>query len=1097
MTCPECGNRYRLGSKFCDKCGHNFAMSGEKIFQTQPLDDKIKKIQKYLPRGLTEKILSQKDRIEGERKYITVMFCDLKGYTSLSERLGPEEAYAIMDEIYEILIYRVHRYDGTVNEMTGDGIVALFGAPIALEDAPQRAIRSSLAIHREIAKFSDRMMQVKKISSALKMRIGIHTGPVVVGTMGNDLRVEFKAVGDTVNIAARMEEIAEPGSTYVTKDVFKLTEGLFRSEALGAKTIKGKRKLVDVYRVIAPSNQRTRFDVSAERGLTHFMGRERELGKLNEAYIRSKSSRGQVVSIMAEPGLGKSRLLYEFRKILANDNITFLEGKCFSFSKGVAYHPIVDILKANFHVIESDKEPDIRSKITKAIHALELDETALLPYLLELFAIKDSGIEGIPITPEARKDRTIEALKKIVLRGSEFRPLVIAAEDLHWIDNLSEECLNHLIDAIAGARVTFILTHRPEYEYSRANTSYYSQIILNRLSNSETMSMVKNLVGYASVDSGVEDIIIEKTEGNPFFIETFISSFKEMNVLEEKGNKVCLVNNFQEMTIPSTIHDVIMAKVDNLPENAKEVLLAGSAIEREFSFELIKAVMASEEHELLSMLSVLVNADLIYERGIHPDKVYVFKHSLTREVVYDSLLSINRKKLHQRVGFAIEELYKPILGEHYGALVEHFLLGETYEKGAEYARYASKIAQKNSAYNDAISYSKKNVFCLEQLVPNDEIRKKIVNARISLALYCLGINNHVEAMNAVAPILEIAHNPEYQKKLAMIYVATGAYESYVVHNFRQGIEGLNKARNLAEKYNDFISLWFANFFLGSVLALNNEFENSEACLLKALELSHIANNVTGICFSKSALSAQTYCISGKIDEAYKTSKDSVRLARDSGDIYNIAMALTCHGSCCYFKGQFRDAENSLLEAISLHEKTGHIAWMTWANFYLGDVYLERCKLREARSHYRSAFSLLKNQHMFPCWIDLISIKIMLIDAINGKKGVDLSRQYSYEIKSKFKFLSGLESKLVAEILMNIDEKYYPEAEKWIKKAIVQDRQSHTFFQLAIDYAFYAKLLIRKGDKLNSHAEMDKAIEIFKECGADGWVGRYKNELKRL
>ena len=317
VICPDCSFENGSGDKFCGGCGHNLAIPSEPPPKDLSFDDKLDKIQRYLPKGLTEKILAQKGKIEGERKQVTVMFCDMKGFTPLVERLGPEEAYSIMDQVYEILIHKVHDYEGTVNEMTGDGIMALFGAPIALEDAPQRAIRSALAVHTEMVKFNDKLKQERRNIPPLKMRIGIHTGLVVVGTLGNDLRVEFKAVGDTVNLASRMEGLAEPGSSYVTEATFKLTEGFFRFEGLGERKVKGREEPVKVYRVIAPSTRRTRFDVSTERGLTHFVARERELEFLLDGFERAKSGRGQAFSIMAEAGVGKSRLLYEFRKAVS------------------------------------------------------------------------------------------------------------------------------------------------------------------------------------------------------------------------------------------------------------------------------------------------------------------------------------------------------------------------------------------------------------------------------------------------------------------------------------------------------------------------------------------------------------------------------------------------------------------------------------------------------------------------------------------------------------------------------------------------------------------------------------------------------------
>ncbi len=379
--CPNCGIGNALSYKFCNKCGHKLSPPSEAPPQDLSFDEKLTKIQRYLPKGLTEKILSQKDRIEGERKQVTVMFCDMEGFTSLVERLGIEDAYGIMDQIYELLIHQVHDYEGTVNEMTGDGIMALFGAPIALEDAPQRAVRSAMAIHREMSRFSDRMTQEREGMLPLKMRVGIHTGPVVVGTLGNDLRVEFKAVGDTVNLASRVEGLAVPGATYVTEETFKLTEGLFRFEALGQKQVKGKEEPVNVYRAIAASTMRTRFDVSAERGLTPFAGRERELELLLDGLERSKAGRGQAFSITAEAGVGKSRLLYEFRKAVASEDVTFLEGRCLSYSRAVAYHPLIDILKANFDIHEGDGDFEIKEKAERNLKMLGADEASTLPYL--------------------------------------------------------------------------------------------------------------------------------------------------------------------------------------------------------------------------------------------------------------------------------------------------------------------------------------------------------------------------------------------------------------------------------------------------------------------------------------------------------------------------------------------------------------------------------------------------------------------------------------------------------------------------------------------------------------------------------------------
>ncbi|UCF85564.1 MAG: AAA family ATPase, partial [Desulfobacteraceae bacterium] len=676
IICPECGKVNPPGSKFCNECAHSLTLPSELAPKDRSFDEQLTKIQKFLPKGLTEKILSQKDRIEGERKQVTVMFCVMEGFTQLSERLGPEEAYTVMDQVYEILIRKVHDYEGTVNEMTGDGIMALFGAPIALEDAPQRAIRSAHAIHREMTKFSDKMKQQTEHIPPLKMRVGIHTGPVVVGALGNDLRVEFKAVGDTVNLASRMEGLAVPGATYVTENTFRLTEGLFRFEALGEYVVKGKVDRVKSYRVIAPSTRRTRFDVSAERGLTPFVARERELELILDGFERSKAGRGQAFSIVSEAGVGKSRLLYEFRKAVANEDVTFLEGKCLSYSRGVAYHPIIDIVKSNFDIAEGNTESEIIEKVKRGLMILGIDEASTLPYILELLSVKDSGIDTISLSPDARKDRIIDALNRNALKGSEIRPLIMAVEDLHWIDKSSEDLIKSLLDKIAGSRIFLIFTYRPEFVPTWGVKSYHSQVNLNRLSNRESLAMVSHRLGTENIDSALEKLILEKTEGVPFFIEELIKSLKDLKIIERKDGKYHLVKDIQALSIPSTIHDVIMARVDKLPEGAKEVLQIGSVIEREFKYDLIKHVSGLADQELLPRLSGIKDSELLFERGIYPESTYLFKHALTQEVVYDSILTRKKKKLHNKIGIAIEHIYKDNLHENFGVLAEHFICSE-------------------------------------------------------------------------------------------------------------------------------------------------------------------------------------------------------------------------------------------------------------------------------------------------------------------------------------------------------------------------------------------------------------------------------------
>jgi class 3 adenylate cyclase/tetratricopeptide (TPR) repeat protein len=1095
LICPSCRTANPPGSKFCGECGHNLTPTAVPPKELS-FDEKLKKIQKYLPKGITEKILSQRDRIEGEKKQVTVMFCDMEGFTSLSEKLGPEEMYTLMDQVYEILIHKVHDYEGTVNEMTGDGVMALFGAPIALEDAPQRAIRSALAIHREINKFSDQLKSEKKIPP-LKMRIGIHTGPVVVGTLGNDLRVDFKAVGDTVNLASRMEGLANPGTTYVTEDTFKLTEGFFRFESLGEKRVKGKEDPVKVYQVIAPSTRRTRFDVSAERGLTPFIGRGRELEFLLDGFERVKAGKGQAFSIVSEAGCGKSRLLYEFRKAVVNEDVIFLEGKCLSYGRAIAYHPHIDILKSSFDIQEGEGDQRVREKVTNGLKALGADEVTTLPYLLELLSVKGSGIDEIPMSPEAKKDRIGEAIKRIVLKGSEIRPVIIAIEDLHWVDKGSEDVAKTVLESIPGSRVLLILTYRPEFVHTWGAKSYHNQLALHRLPNRESLEMVANLLGAKEIDREIENLVLEKTEGVPLFIEEFIKSFKDMKIIEKTENIYHLSKNVQRVMIPSTIQDVIMARVDSLPENAKEVLQTGSVIEREFSYELIKRIMGFPEQELLSNLSVLKDSELLYERGIYPQSNYVFKHALTREVIYDSILGKKKKKLHEEIGTAIEELYKDNLNEHFEVLSEHYFLSENYSKSADYSRFAGRKAEKTASFNDAIAHAKKRVIALERLTWTEDVEKQIIDTRTILGLYFAQTNNPTDAREAIVPIIDLAVGRNYKRRLCQIYTILGSYYLFAEDNYPEAFKVLEEALRISEEVPDIVSLALASHWYGCALGLNCEFERSAKYFQRAFDINVAANNLWAMALIKSQSAYFSYYFAGNIDLGFQTTQEAFRLAEESGDIYSKPPAFVAHGFSCYGKRLLKDAENHALKGLEFSEKINFAIWDALAGFLLGEICFEMGDFRRSKEYCEKETSALERDRLFPSWSGFGKVHIARSKVMNKEKDLDLESLYAHSKNNKTKVVEGWIQRYIGEILLNIDDQHLAEAEHWIRKAIKADERNGMRFHLGLDYALYGDLFSRHRDRAQAQENLGKAIEILKECGADGWVKKYEEEMTKL
>ena len=1093
-VCPNCRESNPPQYKFCGECGHNLTVPSEPTPKDLSFDEKIDKIQRYLPKGLTEKILSQRNKIEGERKQVTVMFCDMEGFTSFVEELGPEESYSIMDKVYEILIYKVHDYGGTVNELTGDGIMALFGAPIALEDAPQRSIRSALAIHREMAIFSNRIKQNKHEIRPVKMRIGINTGPVVVGTLGNDLRVDFKAVGDTVNLASRLCELSEPGTTFVTESTFKLTKGLFRYEALGEKPIKGKKYPEKIFRVLATSSRRTRFDVSAEVGLTPFISRERELKLLLDGFERVKEGRGKAFSIMSDAGVGKSRLLYEFRKAVTDEYVTFLEGKCLSYSMNVPYHPIVDILKSNFDIDDKDGDSEIAKKVIKGLKILGANEASTLPYFLELFSVEKTGIEKIALSPEAKKDRITEAIKIIALKGSEIRPLIMAFEDLHWMDNSSEEVFKHLLSSIPGSRILMIFTYRPTFVCTWTGKSFHSQLTLNRLSEKESRTMLSHLIGEKVLEGRFSEIILEKTEGVPFFIEEFVKSLKDMKIIEKKGDEYLLTNASKNFAIPSTIHDVIMARVDSLPEAAKELIQAGSVIEREFNFALIRKITDLPEQDLLSNFSVLKETEMLYERGIYPECTYIFKHALTREVIYDSIIRSRRKKIHGKIGDAIVELHQEKIDEYYSVLTEHYTASENYEKAAEYSTLAASVAEMVGSLNNAIAYSEKAVACLEKLPETEEITEKIIDARTALGMYLLRMLFYKEAKDAIAPITEKAIKSGYKSIFPKIFTILGTYEFNVREDLDKSFQYFEDAVKIAEELNDKASLFLASFRLALSYSLNCRFENAVDCFRNAFNIVKTANNLLGMSATKSYQSMFCYLLWGRLKLSEKTALEAIRIAEESGDIYTKAMAYTAFGWTLIEKGMIEEAKKNLLMGIEFSEKINYDIFNALARFRLAQAYYETGRWQKSMDQYTKAAVFVEHCGGFRSWSEQLRLGAIMAMVKMENSKIDLNNFNKYTEKAIMRAFFGWKPRYIAEILLNIDDKHLSEAEEWIKKAIMADDKNSMMMHLGLGYIVYSDLLKRKGDKLQARENLIKAIEIFRECGADE---RAKNAEKEL
>jgi class 3 adenylate cyclase len=634
LACPDCGKMNPFDSKFCNECGHDL----RKIKEAPPVD--YDQPQSYTPKHLVDKIFTTRSSIEGERKLVTVLFADVANYTSICEKLDPEEVHQIMDGCFKILMDEIHRYEGTINQFMGDGIMALFGAPVAHEDHAQRACHAALAVQRSLEGYSEELE--KRFGLEFKMRVGLNSGPVVVGSIGDDLRMDYTAIGDTTNLAARMESMARAGTIVGTAYTYKLARDYFDFTFLGKVQVKGKKEVQEVYELIKASDVKTRIEAAVAKGLTRFVGRTREAETLKEAYNKAQSGSGQVVGVVGEAGVGKSRLLLELRNMLPKGEYTYMEGRCLHYGGSMAYLPILDILRSYFNIKEGDREAEIKEKMEEKVLQLDENLKSTFPPFQEVFSIKVEDQTYLIVEPQEKRMRTFEAIRNLLVRESQNRPLVLAVEDLHWIDKSSEEFLDYLIGWLANTQILLILIYRPEYTHQWGSKSYYSKIGLDQLSTKTSAELVQSILEGAEVLPELREFILNRAAGNPLFMEELTHTLLENGAIEKKDDQYVLSKTVDEIQVPDTIQGIIAARMDRLEDTLKRVMQVASVVGREFVFRVLQTTIGVKE-ELKSYLLKLQGLELVSEKQLFPELKYIFKHALTQEVAYNSLLHKRRK----------------------------------------------------------------------------------------------------------------------------------------------------------------------------------------------------------------------------------------------------------------------------------------------------------------------------------------------------------------------------------------------------------------------------------------------------------------------
>jgi predicted ATPase/class 3 adenylate cyclase len=875
----------------------------------------------YTPKHLAERILTSRTALEGERKQVTVLFADLKGSMELLADRDPEEARKILDPVIERMMEAVHHYEGTVNQVMGDGIMGLFGAPLAHEDHAVRACYAALRMQRRVNLYADEIQRAG--GTPVQIRVGLNSGEVVVRSIGSDLHMDYTAVGQTTHLAARMEQVAKPGSVLVTGDTLALAEGYVQVKPLGAVTVKGLETAMQAYELIGTGPARSRLQASAARGLTRFVGRASELQQLAQALDRAIAGHGQTVAVVGEAGVGKSRLLWEFTRSHRTHGWLILESGSVSYGKATPYLPVIELLKAYFKIQDRDGQREIRERVAGKLLTLDRALEPLLTPLLALLDIPVDDAAWATLDPPQRRQRTLEALKRLLLRESQVQPLVLLFEDLHWIDSETQAVLDGLIESLPSSRVLLLVNYRPEYEHAWGRKTSYLQLRIDPLPPESAEELLNALLGEDGSLEPLKRLLIERTEGNPFFLEESVRTLVETGALSGERGGYRLVRPMPAIQVPATVQAVLAARIDRLPPGDKALLQMASVVGKDVPFALLQAIGAPTEEMLRAALGRLQGAEFLYETSLFPDLEYTFKHALTHEVAYGSLLQERRRALHARAVETIESLYPERLAEHVERLAHHALRGESWEKAVAYLHQAGQKATARSAYREATACYEQALDALGHLPPHPECRERAIDLHLDASRDLVTLGEQAKSADHARQAEALAEALGDERRLGRVLVAL-AVRAWLWGDSDLGLELGERALAIAIRLNDFSLQADVDYLIGRIGQSRGDYRQSAEVLSRIAETlqgdrryeSLFTIGLGGPVASRAWLA---WCLAemGEFTEALARLEEVLRISREIDNPGSLVMAYRSLGFVSLRRGAISQAIPSLERAVEL------------------------------------------------------------------------------------------------------------------------------------------------------------------------------------
>jgi len=936
------------------------------------------------------------------------------------------------------------------------------------------------------------------------MRIGINSGPVIVGAIGDDLRMDYTAVGDTTNLGSRMETNALPGQILISENTFKLVKDYFEFDSLGGIDVKGKKYPQEAYELIKTGEIQTRIGASVAKGLTRFVGRKNSMGTLLDAFKKAKAGSGQVIGIVGEAGVGKSRLLLEMRSSLPQDEYIYLEGRCLHYGGSISYLPILDILRSFFDITEGDREFIINKKMKEKILEIEKNLKSAISPFQELLSlnIDDEGFRQID--PKEKREKTFEALRDILIRASHDMPVIIAVEDLHWMDKTSGEFLDYLIGWIANAPVLLMLLYRPEFTHQWGSKSYYSQVGLDQLGLESSGELVKAILEGGDVAPELKNLILNRSAGNPLFIEEFAHSLVENGAIEKHGRTFVLSGKESDIRVPDTIQGIIAARLDRLEDNLKRTMQVASVIGRDFAFRILQTITGMHE-ELKSQLLNLQGLEFIYEKQLFPDLEYIFKHALTQEVAYNSLLSNRRKVIHNKIGAAIETLYADRLEEFYEMLGYHYSKSGTFEKAYYYFRLSGMKSLNKDSHWEAYNFFREAINCLNQMSDSLENKKRQIEIRKRIHVPIRRLMYPGDSISILEEGARIAEEIDDQKSFILFFSLIGMYHSssgdplksisYQEECFKKAseIEDVDIMAPLADDLT--LTYWamgelskYADVAKETILLIEKE----------GREKDYFGRSSCVYTTLLGAYGVGLY-MQGDFDEGIKWSKKSVSVAKNNKHTYSLALAEMMLGGFYLTKREGHNAKNHIKNALSFFEDSDASFYLGWAKGCLGKSYLILGDFETALGLLYEGIKIIKSVKT--------SIGIPLFKNFIGEINFELGRY----LEAREFFNQGLE--LSKKIYDRFSEGY---ALTWLGRTEYKmnpSRYQKAINSIANGMEIFDKLKIKPehtcglmflGEIYLGNNESRKALENikkaenrFKDMGMDYWLNKMSYLLREI